>query len=108
MKTSSPSERTILLSSSTAAGILAFAVVLMLSAGALLMLRSEGGLSLEARIIQAQNGVAGASRLQADISALLSLLEKHLRVRRLRRCWFASRRFKSLRNSLNRGLIFGF
>lgn len=80
MKTSSPSERTILLSSSTAAGILAFAVVLMLSAGALLMLRSEGGLSLEARIIQAHNGVAGASRLQADISEAVASTRHQLLV----------------------------
>lgn len=80
MKINPQPERTILLSSSTAAGILAFAVVLMLSAGALLMLRSEGGLSFEARINQAQLGVAGASRIQSDINEAMASVRHQLLV----------------------------
>lgn len=80
MKTSPPAERTILLSSSTAAGILAFAIVLMLSAGALLMLRSEGGLSFEARLAQAQAGVAAAMRIQSDINEAMTSVRHQLLV----------------------------
>ena len=78
MKLNPHPERTILLSSSTAAGILAFAIVLMLSAGALLMLRSEGGLAFDARLAQAQAGVAAASRIQADITEAMASVRHQL------------------------------
>jgi len=80
MKLSTQPERTILLSSSTAAGILTFAVVLILSAGALLTLRSEGGFSFEARMGQAQLGVAGATRIQADVAEAMASVRRQLLV----------------------------